>query len=87
MPAKSVILDTYLEYSFDAPDVLAPLAQAGKLTRPQLHVLLPYVLRAIPCHIKIEQRTPRGVAYVTLPNRLLDFDRKGNIYDATEYSD
>ena len=87
MPARSVILDAYLKYSFDAPDMLAPLAQAGHLTRPQLQALLPRVLRAVPCQLKIEQRTPRGVIYVTLPGQFLDMTRKGVIRDMTEYPD
>ena len=87
MSAKSVILDACLEHSFDAPDMLASLAQAGLITRPQMDVLLPRVLRAVPCHLKIEQRTPRGVIYVTLPGQLFDMTRKGVIYDATQYPD
>jgi hypothetical protein len=53
---------------------------------------LPRILRCVhhvgfPCQLKIEQRTPRGVIYVTLPDQLLDMTRKGVITDRTEYPD
>lgn len=90
MKAKRVIIDSHMPSALALSDALEKLRPYGDMTledsyrrgavkRNQARAILAHAADSLPCRVIVRQRTPFGVAYVTLPDRSFDIDRVGKL--------
>jgi hypothetical protein len=80
MPAKNTLIENYLCNGAETLETLASVMQTrGFFTSNQAKTLQIVLRERLPCVVKIQQRLPKSVIYVTANNRQFTINNRAKV--------